>query len=311
MCGGGGSSIGPSPTPARVSALVQEATQAQERTDYQARANDVLLEALQQANARDSAAVGNHLGEIQAALEDRLEDSVQLRYGGSVRKHTYVDGLSDVDILVLVRGDVAADASPKDLIRQFESTLRERLTGAEITAGDLSVKVRFADGADLQILPAFRSGTGYRIARPRGESWSGVVRPDAFARSLTSVNQANGGAVVKAIKLTKIAQESLPPGDRLDGYHLESIAVRAFEGYQGSSQPKETLLHLLRRTAEAVRTPVQEPTGQSTYVDSYLGEAGSPERLRIAGKFRRLANLLEVADERADLDAWQRIFSEW
>jgi hypothetical protein len=311
VCGGGGSSIGPRPSSARVSDLVRSAVSTDVRTEYGLQVNDLLAGALQEANARDSGSMNQHLLTIRGALEGLLDESVELRYGGSIKKHTYVDGLSDADILAVVSRATAQDSSPKDLIEDFGETLRGRLPRTEVTVGALSVRVRFSDGMEIQVLPAFRATDGFRIARRNGTSWSQVVRPGDFGRELTALNYRYNGNVVRSIKLLKIAQETFPEDSKLAGYHLEALASLSFLDYSGPQTYKDMFLHLMKTASEDVLRPMQESTGQSTYIDNDLGPAGSAERLRVSRKIKRLVTQLENAQETANLDPWEELFSEW
>ncbi len=310
MCGGGGSGVGDYPTPNRLSELTRQSNSAQDRTDFDLRVNQSLQEVLAEANARDAAALGAHIATVRSALEGLLEETVELRYGGSIRRHTYVDGLSDADLLAVLRSATAADAGPKELIEEFARALSQRLPQTDVSTGSLSVKLRFRDGIEMQVLPAFKSGGGFRIARRDGETWSGVVRPDLFARELTRINQQTSGAAVRAIKLLKVAQESGTPEDRMGGYHIEAIAIRAFENYSGSTQPKAAFLHLVKFASEAVQNPTEETTGQSALVDRDLGEANSPARTRISRFLNRMHRRLTVADEQCDIAGWEDPFRE-
>ena len=49
---------------------------------------------VESANDRDAGAVRIRLEEIKAILGDTIESSVDTMFGGSVAKHTYVDGIS-------------------------------------------------------------------------------------------------------------------------------------------------------------------------------------------------------------------------
>lgn len=309
MCGGGGG-VGPAPSNERVRELERESASEQRQAEYKATLNDFLATVLGEANVRDTDAINRHMETVRQALEGLLEESVDLRFGGSVRKHTYVDGISDVDLLVVLSRDTAIGSSPKQLLVEFADAVRGRLPTADVEVGSMSVKVRFADGTELQLLPAFKVGDGYRIPRAQGETWSDVIRPNAFAERLTEVNQANSEKVVPVIKLFKIAQERLPENSRLSGYHVEAIATEAFQGYNGPMDQSEMFLHLLKVAAQATTTPIEEITGQSAYVDSYLGPAGSPERIRASSAIKRLATRLENASDRSQLDDWYEAFAE-
>jgi hypothetical protein len=282
----------------------------QARAEFKAELNDFLGDVLREANVRDAEATNRHLDTVRRALENLLEESIELRFGGSVIKHTYVDGISDVDLLAVVSRDTAVDANPQQLIGDFATAIRDRLPNTGVEVGQMSVKVRFEDGTELQILPAFKVGDGYRLPRQRGDSWSGVVRPRDFASRLTAVNESNSGKVVPIIKLFKIAQERLPENSRLTGYHVEAIAVKAFQDYRGSLDRGEMLLHLARIAGQTTTRPLEETTGQSTYVDGYLGPEGSTDRLRTSAAIQRLATKLERATERNQLEPWREVFSE-
>jgi len=163
MCGTSGGGIGTVPSAARLTNRLHQVVSDQERSEYKAQVNDFLAEVLREANVRDADATNRHLETVRQALQGLLEDSIELRFGGSVSKHTYVDGLSDVDLLVVLSRDTAVDSSPKDLIADFANALHERLPNSDVETGAMSVKVRFGDGTELQLLPAFKVGDGFRI----------------------------------------------------------------------------------------------------------------------------------------------------
>jgi len=303
--GGGGGSY---PTAEEASAFLREAKDESRAAGHDAEVNELLAEVLKEANQRASDKIAQHIETIEKALANELEDTIELRFGGSVQKHTYVDGLSDVDMLAIVRRQVAEKTSPKDLIQSFAAGIHSRLPYTYVEPGDLSIKVEFSDGIQIQVLPAFKTQTGFRIARRFGATWSGVIRPREFASQLTNINQQNGGNVVRVIKIMKIVQESLPANARLSGYHIENIALDAFRSYQGRLALRDMFLHLARTAATRVKEPVHETTGQSAYVDDYLGPAGSEERNRASASLNRMVNQLEEADRNNRITPWKARF---
>jgi len=170
--------------------------------------------------------------------------------------------------------------------------------------------VKFADGVELQLLPAVRTQTGLRIASADGSGWSNVVRPQEFAMKLTDVNQACGRKVVPVVKLFKGLQTALPATSQIKGYHVESLAIEAFKSYTGRQTYKDMLLHLVRTGAQRVLSPVNDTTGQSLHVDDYLGSTSSADRTRVSKTLDRLANRLATADSRASLSDLTNIFGE-
>ena len=71
--------------------------------------------------------------------------------------------------------------------------IKQRFQKNRVRAGNLAVTVEYADGHELQVLPAIRTKSGYRIADPAHNKWSGVLHPERFAQKLTQVNQSKAG----------------------------------------------------------------------------------------------------------------------
>lgn len=309
-----GGSSGSSETASRrtssgVHQLVSGAGAAAERGSYEAQVNALLQEAVSDYSDRDIEAIRRHIDTLKRALESDVEGTVDLLFGGSTQKHTYVNGLSDVDLLARIDDPSLTSLSPGQLLRRFAARIQQRLPNTEVNPGRLAVTVRYSDGQEVQVLPALSiRGGGVRIARPSGDGWSNVIRPEAFARKLTEVNRRCASRVVPTIKLFKAAQESMPENARLSGYHSESLAVQAFEGYDGGRSYREMLMHLCRSAAEGVKTPVRDRTGQSVHVDDYMGGPGSEERQRSSRFLGRIVQRMEAADRQRRMSDWEDLF---
>ena len=86
------------------------------------------------------------------------------------------------------------------------------------------------------------------------------------------------------------------PSRKIAGYHIESLAIEAFRDYQGPLDSKAMLRHLFGNSIRAVLTPIADSTGQSSYVDEYLGPANSRRRRRVSiyfGQIRAKINSLQ------------------
>ena len=308
MGGSGGGYDPPRRSPSGFAQLVERAGGGAERATYEAQVAAVLEETVSEYSDRDAAAIRRHVETLKKAIESDVGGTVDLLFGGSTQKQTYVNGLSDVDLLATIDDPSLVDRSAQEALRRFAARIQRRLPNTEVTPGRLAVTVRYSDGHELQVLPALRTGSGVRIPSLSGEGWSNVIRPEAFARKLTEVNRKCGSRVVPTIKLFKGAQESLPEAARLSGYHAESLAVQAFEGYEGRRVYKDMLVHFLRSAAEGVRTPIRDRTGQSIHVDDYMGTANSQARQRASSYIGRLARRLEIADRERRSGEWEKIF---
>ena len=232
-------------------------------------------------------------------------DVVQTMFGGSVRKGTFVTGLSDVDALLIVNQSSLANQSPAKVIAYLRDTIQRRLHQNTVSAGNLAVTVSYSDGTEIQILPAIRTNTdGVRIAEPGSNKWSNLARPDDFAKRLARVNTARGGRVVPVIKLAKAMADCFitRPKRKISGYHMESLAIDAFKKYQGPLGPKPMLIHLLEHSTDAVMTPITDSTGQSRYVDGNLGPAKSRLRKGASTQFGQMRGRVQSCRARADFD---------
>jgi hypothetical protein len=303
--GGGGSSGYRDEVNARL--VREEAQRRLAEQEFLAEVNDYLTELLGGYNDRDAETINGRLDQLVEALGEVVENIDRLLFGGSVAKHTYVNGLSDVDALVVLRN--AAGESPADLVGAFADAIRSALPASmvsEVVAGNLAVTVRYADGAEIQLLPARERNGVLSIASEDGTRWR-EVRPRKFAEKLTEVNEGTNGGAVPAVKLAKGVLDRLPDQQRLSGYHVEAIAVDAFRNFDGPTSRQAMLRHLLDHAASAVTRPTGDITGQSVHIDSHLGPAGSPERQAIASSIRRMVSKIDGA---TSIDDYKDLFGE-
>jgi len=165
----------------------------------------------------------------------------------------------------------------------------------------LATTVTYRDGSQVQLLPAVERDGQTLIAADDGNSWR-LIRPREFVGKLTQVNKANGRVVIPTIKLAKAIIARLPRQHRLSGYHVEALAVDAFQEYPGRRDMVSTLRHLIEYAATAVLRPTGDVTGQSVHIDAKLGPADSAARRSVSASLRRLAarlsNPTSVSDYR-------------
>lgn len=306
--GGGGSFDWPSKT--SPNDFLRRTTSETQRSAYQSELNNYLQDLLADFNNRDVTAIQKHLDTIVNAISKDIENKIELIYGGSIKKHTYVDGLSDVDILAIISNTDLSDSSPNEVLKYFAQKLKQRLPSTEIKTGNLAITVRFEGDHVIQILPALATKTGVRIASVSDNNWSNVVRPDAFATKLTQVNQKNGGKVVRIIKLYKAINDQMPKEVKLSGYHIESLAINAFKNYQGKQNYKEMLIHFTDYSSQNLKHPIKDSTGQSIHVDDYLGSSESNMRSKASASIKRILSRMKLADSAASVERWKELMGE-
>jgi len=310
---GGGGGVFHSKSPDEYKKQIREIREQSKDDAFETAINEKINEKLASYNARDTKTHREHISEIKQILEHEEDGTVELKFAGSVSKHTYVDGLSDVDVLVLVNNSELADKTPNEIKSYIKSKLEKKITDIqEIRTGSLTVTVLFSDGTEIQLLPALRKREGYRIPTERGDGWSNVTRPDKFAAKLTEVNQSCGQKVVPVIKLAKSIIGQLPEDQRLSGYHIESLAIKIFRNYpqDAPKTPKAMLKYFFENAKEEVKAPIKDSTGQSLHVDDNLGQADSPQRLRMSYTLYRISNRMKNADLSGNREEWDKILGD-
>ncbi len=262
-----------------------------------------LNELLVMANDRDIDAINKHIDVIKNALDKNIEGTVDVLFAGSVAKHTYVDGLSDIDSLVILNDTNLANLTPSQVKDYFYKRLTERFPGTDIKVGKLAVTIKFQD-SEIQLLPAVKSGENIKISNSKGENWD-RINPTAFTKLLSKINQEQGKKVVPTIKLAKSIISTFPDNRQLSGYHIESLAIEVFKNYNKANKVGDMLKDFFEIAANRVLSPIKDKTGQSVHVDEYMGEERSIQRRLVSDSFSRIARKLESA---SSLEQWKDIF---
>jgi len=279
-----------------------------EQTRQQAAEAEVaaaFAEALSEINQTDTEALNRHKNEILKALESAFEEAYDLRGGGSYTRHTYVDGLSDIDILFVLgpysSSKIPNKKDPQAVLGDMKERLRQRFPNTKITSGRMAVTIQFSDGLELQVLPAFRYHSGYRIPGPQGSGWT-ITRPQVFAKLLQERNAEVGGKLLRCIKLAKRICDNR--GVEVKSYHLENMAVKAFEHYSGSRSDEDMLRHLFNRGKVLAASRMRDITGQQAYVDRLTSQT---QRTMLSQQLAAIER--EVAKANGDGNAWRTLLS--
>lgn len=268
--------------------------------------NSLLNDLLARYNNRDTNATKEKIEELSNILGDEAEID-QILFGGSVVKHTEVDGISDVDALIILDRSDLQGKSPKEMLSVFYKTLNDTLPRSKvdtISKGRLAVTVKYRDGTEVQLLPALRSRNTISIAAADGKTWNDT-KPKIFQRELTAANTKMNQGLVPSIKLFKSINSDLPKQKQLTGYHIETMAVDAVKNYDGPKSPRFLLTHLLEHASERGPHPIQDKTGQDRTVDAYLGKAKSVERRNISQTLLAMKRRLESA---TTVSQWRVVF---
>ena len=305
MGGSGGGFFSGRAKPEELARRTRETEENATAAVFETKVGEYLGSELAEYNDRDVETIQSVFQEVKMDLEAEFEGTVDLLYGGSISKHTYVDGLSDVDALVLMDRTELSGQLPGALQRVLAKRLRAKYGLDAVTVGTLAVTVTHEDKS-IQLLPALRDGDKFKIARQDGKGWSSVD-PGGFAKALTKANKAMDGKVVPCIKLAKAIIATLPQQRQLTGYHTESLAIQIFKDYNGLRTPKAMVRHFFESAPEHVKQPIRDSSGQSFHVDEYLGEANSLQRRIVADSLGRVARRIRNADGARSLDGWKEL----
>ncbi len=265
---------------------------------------------LGQFNSRNTQETAERLETVKAVLHGDIDGTFDTFFGGSVAKHTFVDGISDVDSMLQVSGTFA-EVSPSAMLDKISATLSNGLADdVQVTHGSVAVTVKYPDGNELQLVPCV-AGDGGMLKVPAWDSnsWSSID-PRQFRQGLTKRNEECNGKLIPTLKLAKAVNSTLPESARLTGYHIESIGVAAFRGYEGEKTTVRMLPHFFKRASDLVLRPMTDRTGQSVHVDAHLGDAGSIQRQTLSHTLARIHQRMINASAAGSRERWMEILGE-
>lgn len=289
--------------------ILQKLRDSQNETEKQVFETEVaeVIDEMLPSSQRNVEAIQKHLKEIKDSLSSDIDGTVDSIFGGSVAKHTYVDGLSDIDTLVVLNNTELRDLPPTKVLDYFLSRLSGRFPKTVIERGKLTVTLKF-DDAEIQLLPAIKMKTGVKIPEQDGRNWV-FIKPYKFQEALRKVNDRNNSRVLPIIRLAKSITATFPENRRLSGYHIEALAVQIFRNYRNDASQKEMLKDFFERASSRVLRAMPDVTGQSGDLTSYLGKAGSLNRKLVSDSLGNMARRMENADLACSITQWKEILT--
>jgi hypothetical protein len=306
---GGGSVFSSSRTPEQVSGAIRRAEGETSAAVFEAQLSEILGILLAGYNSRDTPLIRERLDDIKHQLAGAIDGTTDQLFGGSVAKHTYVDGLSDIDTILILNDTELANHEPASTLDRISEILSQNVGTAKVWHGRMAVTVEYDDGMQVQLLPAIRTTQGLKVPSSRRAGWS-HIDPQKFQEALTRRNQECGGKLVPTIKLAKAILGALPESQRLSGYHVESLAIEAFKEYAGPKTTAAMLPIFFERAKDLVLSPIKDRTGQSIHVDEYLGPEGGGERASVSHLLTRLAKRMRNATAAGSVAQWQALFDD-
>jgi|LAHU01.1.fsa_nt_gb predicted nucleotidyltransferase len=269
--------------------------------------NQFLEEMLKDARISDEKVqnIKNRIDEIKNKLEKCDVEIEDISWEGSYSKKTYVEGLSDIDLLVCLGTYSETTFEYKDnsrnALRRLAKIIHERYPKTSTEIGKMAVTVTFSDGIELQFLPAFKYHTGYKIPDPSGDGWI-VSYPRRFKQELIERNKSLSWKLKPTIRLIKNLFEK--NDINISSYHLENLALTSLENYNGTNNYVDIITHILSKSKVKIFYKMPDISEQSTYVDDYLGNSHSEKRGDISKKISKIENSLKTLE----YSKWEDLF---
>ena len=308
--GGGGGFFPSDLKPEEIQRKVERSLDKTKKEEFEAKVANFIQDLLIQYNDRKPSEIQDKLNKIQKIIEKDIENVIDLKFGGSISKHTYVDGLSDVDTLILINNTELINKTPGQIQDFFLSKLKKGLKEIQkLDKGTLAVTVEFKDGTVIQLLPAIKVGDKFKIASSDGKAWS-EINPKGFTDQLTNINKTLGGKAVPGIKIIKSINAQFPGTKQMTGYHIESLAIEAFKSYSGEKTPKALIEQFFNKAKDLVLFPIKDKSKQSIRVDDYLGPKNSDDRKSISHQLDIISRKIRSANNTDSIASWREILGE-
>ena len=254
--------------------------------------------------------------------------SPDTRLSGSYSRHTAIERIQDVDVLVFVPRS-QLDRTPNAVLIELHGVLKDFPGGAIDTRGQRrSVRITLeADDLHLDVVPSVLDGDlsrPIRVPDRHQETW---IRSDplGYAERLSGLNKEHGGKLVPLIKLFKAWRDEQMKRRRPKSYVLEVILLEGVQDgdlvlcdrgvaenvYDAFVYITDRFEELMDEGKEAPR--VSDPQVPSNLITKGWHRAAFETFMTRAREARRAAKrALEGEDEIKSSEEWQRVFgSKW
>jgi hypothetical protein len=247
---------------------------------------------------------------------------------GSYSRHTAIEMIPDVDVLLFVPDD-QLERTPNAVLLEVNSVLQDYPSAVTNTEGQRrSARLEFpTDHLYLDIVPAAaKNGLDQVLRVPDRQQQKWILSdPLGYAARLTKLNQANGDKVVPLIKLVKAWRDEQMERRRPKSYVLEVMLLYAVEDgdivlcdrsvaenvHDAFAYITEKYADLMDNGTEAPRIPDPQVSGH--YITRGWERSHFETFMRRGREARRAAaRALAAQDDAAASEEWKRVFgSRW
>lgn len=243
--------------------------------------------------------INDRLGK-QLPLLQRATGTPELVPVGSYARGTIVPPGHDVDLLFVwpeapVEARVALEKL-RDLLKAVGYT--------DLRIQSHSVGIRYAQGPTLDVVPARKEGSDYKIVElkdsnnlTRGGRWIRAT-PHADAERVKAADRAFDGRASSLIAVLKQQNAAKPP--RLKSFHLETLVLKGIEEKAIVVGTPSSMLHAaLQYLAETIETD-QDPR--------FADALSTHTRADLSGRYQNDANTFAQALRTGDLALACKVF---
>ena len=274
--------------------------------------------------------VATLVGEVRDWLRDHAFPTKHphTQLSGSYSRHTAIEMIPDVDVLLFVPDD-QLERTPNAVLVQVRGVLQDYPAAVINTEGQRrSVRLELpADDLHLDIVPAAaENGLDHALKVPdrAQEEWI-QSDPLGYAARLTDVNQANGDKLVPLIKLLKAWRDEQMERRRPKSYVLEVMLLYAVEDgdlvlcdRSMAENMRDSFIYITDTYADLMDSGTESPRIPDPQIPGHFITRGWERShfetfMRRAREARRAAERAVVAqDEAAASQEWKRVFgSRW
>jgi Second Messenger Oligonucleotide or Dinucleotide Synthetase domain len=243
-------------------------------------------------------------------------------FGGSharrTKKWVPAGTSSDVDLYVVLasgqRNKYEGFFGPQTdaLLYHIKSTLTNELKTPTIRRGSPCVRVTYADGVLVDVVPCFERGW-YRwfysgLDIPYENKWR-TATPEQQGKVFTELNAKRGGLLKPLIKMIKHWRDQHPSLAGFRSYHLETLAYNIFS-QRGLTEYRAGVRDFFRDAPTCLRYQWDDPGGSGTSVSDYMSQAARQNATTILTNAARQAEhaLSGTQTWEDEINAWRKLF---
>lgn len=246
---------------------------------------------LRKTNKKQIQEIQDQINKISKILEKEIDLFKKLSFSGSILKETYVHGLSDIDIFVLLKKDNSIDGKPKTIQSKIFRILKKNFPSQRIKNNKEAIDF-FIKNTKIQIVPILYEKQKISFPFKGGENWR-RINPNLFIDLLKKEDKKFKGRITTSIKIIKIILSKYPKRIQINGHHLEVLSYLSCKNLQDKKMSLlELISNILSYVSKRIVNPIKDSSKQFKFVDGYLGKERNLKRKNISKNLEKVLKKL-------------------